>query len=87
MWGPSAGLDILFSKAQLSGEIFCNETKFTSQEFSKFGAFVQQDDILLGSSTPRELFLFACKMRTNLTHEEIESRVESLLEALHLLNC
>ena len=40
MWGPSAGIDILFSKAQLSGEIFCNETKFTSQEFSKFGAFV-----------------------------------------------
>lgn len=26
-------------------------------------------------------------MRTNLTHEEIESRVESLLEALQLINC
>jgi ABC-type multidrug transport system ATPase subunit len=82
MWGPSLGISNLFKKDDFRGEIFCNETKFTSQEFARFGAFVPQDDVLLGSSTPRELFLFACKMRTNLTHDEIESRVESLIDAL-----
>ena len=82
MWGPSLGVSNLLKRSEFQGEIFCNETKFTSQDFSRFGAFVPQDDVLLGSSTPIELFLFACKMRTNLTHEEIESRVESLISAL-----
>jgi ABC-type multidrug transport system ATPase subunit len=64
-----------------------NDKQFTSREFCKFGAFVQQDDVLLGSLTPRELFKFACKMRTPLTYLEIESRVDSLVSALKLEAC
>ena len=37
--------------------------------------------------TPRELFEFACRMRTTLTGIEIERRVESLVKALKLDEC
>ena len=71
----------------MTGNIFVNGTRYGSKEFSEFGAFVQQDDVLLGSMTPRELFVFACRMRTTLTGIEIERRVESLVKALKLDEC
>jgi ABC-type multidrug transport system ATPase subunit len=37
--------------------------------------------------TPRELFKFACRMRTNLSAIEIERRVNSLVNALKLEEC
>lgn len=37
--------------------------------------------------TPRELFYFACRMRTTLSSIEIERRVQSLVKALKLDEC
>jgi ABC-type multidrug transport system ATPase subunit len=47
-------------------------------KFSKFGAFVQQDDILLESFTCREHLRFAAMIRcaNDLNNQEIENRVD-----------
>ena len=37
--------------------------------------------------TPEELFKFACQIRTRLSSLQIESRVSSLIKALHLEAC
>jgi hypothetical protein len=44
-----------------------NVELFNRSQFSRVGAFVQQDDILPIFMTPRELFHFASRLRTNLT--------------------
>lgn len=48
---------------------------------------MQQDDTILGTSTPRELFTFACRMRTDLSESQIAMRVGSLVEKLRLQAC
>jgi ABC-type multidrug transport system ATPase subunit len=40
-----------------------------SNDFGKIGAFVQQDDILVETMTPRESFEFAAKLRTSLPED------------------
>ena len=45
-----------------------NGLPFTNDDFCEFGAYVQQDDILMATMTPKELFIFACQMRTNLSY-------------------
>ena len=42
---------------------------------------------MLGSMTPRELFTFACLMRTNLNTAQIKMRVGSLVRMLLLEDC
>ena len=37
-----------------------------NNDFGKFGAFVQQDDVMLECFTPVETLEFAVKLRTNL---------------------
>lgn len=58
-------------------------------KFSKFGAFVQQDDILLESFTCREHLKFAAMIRcgNDLNNKEIENRVDLLINRLGLKNC
>lgn len=47
-----------------------------------------QDDILLGTSTPREAFMFVANLRLpQLTHKERVDKVEGLLKELSLLEC
>lgn len=41
----------------------------------------------MATFTPRQLFRFAARMRTNLSHEEVEARVESVIERLGLEGC
>ena len=73
--------------AATTGEILCNGKPLKRHDFGKFGAFVQQDDILLETFTPVEQFRFAAKLRTNLTEEEIELKVKNLINRLGLKNC
>ena len=48
----------------LSGEITCNGQRIRGNDFSKFGAYVQQDDHLHASLSCREHLEFAARMRT-----------------------
>ena len=56
-------------------------------DFGKMGAFVQQDDILLGVMTPYELFEFAYKIRSGKEGKEVHDRVEKVLDKLGLQLC
>ena len=38
----------------------------------------EQDDVLYSYMTPKELFIFACQMRTNLNNKEIKVIVTSV---------
>lgn len=56
---------------ELEGEIRCNNRTVNRDDFGKIGAFVQQDDVLIETMTPRESFIFAAKLRTNFSQAEI----------------
>ena len=49
----------------MSGSIFVNKRQVKKADFGKFGAFVQQDDILISTMTPREALTFAYKMTSS----------------------
>ncbi len=56
-------------------------------DFGKFGAYVQQDDILVQTQTVKETLTFAAQMRTSLNPEQIEEQVLSVMNRLRLLKC
>jgi len=70
-----------------SGSVMCNGKKLKSNDFGKFGAFVQQDDVLLETFTPTEVLRFAAKLRTNLSERQREVKVQNLIERLGLESC
>lgn len=51
--------------SNLGGEVKCNNRAIGTMDFGKFGAFIQQDDILIETMTARECFRFAARLRTN----------------------
>ena len=63
--GKTSFLNVLASRLALSpgsilsGDVKVNGRLITSASFGKIGAFVQQDDILISSMTPRECIFFA----------------------------
>ena len=96
--GPSGGgktstLNILAQRLKMSpgavfeGEVRANNRVLTPASFGKIGAYVWQQDVLVATMTPRELFVFAAKLRTNLNFAEIDDKVEDLLNRLGLVHC
>jgi ABC-type multidrug transport system ATPase subunit len=76
------------NKLQITGNIKVNSQAVDDIEFiGNLVAFVQQDDILLPTMTPREVFTFAANLRLNLSNEEKVARVEKIIEELDLSNC
>lgn len=71
----------------LTGEVRCNNRQVEGSDFGKFAAFVQQDDILVDTMTPRECFVFAARLRTSLSPEGINIKVNELLRRLGLNRC
>ena len=51
------------------------------------GAYVQQDDILIETMTPRECFFFAARMTSDLSPEKASINVENMLERLSIKAC
>ena len=82
-----AGRMVLSKGSTFSGDIRVNGRKVKREDFGKFGAFVQQDDILISTMTPRECLLFAAKMTSNLNHDEALDRVEKMLTRLSIKGC
>ena len=89
--GKTSFLNVLGQRLGLSpgctlkGETRVNDKKLHNNDFGKFGAFVQQDDILLETFTPEESFRFAAKLRTNLNAYEIEEKIDDIVKRLSLL--
>eukprot|EP00352_Strombidinopsis_acuminata_P003274 CAMPEP_0176380366 /NCGR_PEP_ID=MMETSP0126-20121128/31069_1 /TAXON_ID=141414 ORGANISM="Strombidinopsis acuminatum, Strain SPMC142" /NCGR_SAMPLE_ID=MMETSP0126 /ASSEMBLY_ACC=CAM_ASM_000229 /LENGTH=322 /DNA_ID=CAMNT_0017743637 /DNA_START=388 /DNA_END=1356 /DNA_ORIENTATION=+ len=72
---------------RLEGSVSANGQVLPPRCFGNFGAFVMQDDILIETMTPRESFKFAAKLRTNMTDEEIDFKVEQIIARLNLGAC
>ena len=70
-----------------SGMVNCNNRTLEQGDFGKIGAYIQQDDILISTMTPREAFKFAARLRTSLEDETIERKINELLKRLRLTNC
>ncbi len=83
--GKTSLLNILASRltltpgSVLNGDVRVNNRIINTASFGKIGAFVQQDDILISSMTPRECLRFAAELRTTLTGEELDERVEEMI--------
>lgn len=75
------------AQLDINSTIRANNQCYTADDFCRFGAYVQQDDILYSYHTPEELFTFACHMRTKLGPKEVKARVQSLLQLLNLQSC
>ena len=54
-----AGRLVLSKGSEFTGELKANNAKIVSNDFGKFGAFVQQDDVLIETMTAEECFRFA----------------------------
>ena len=80
-------LAIESSRQSLSGTVQCNNKAVSKQNFGEFGAFVEQDDILLSTMTPRESFRFAARLRTNYSPPEIEDKIAKTVQELGLEQC
>ena len=76
------------SGMETSGSIKANNRELlTYNDFSKVGAFVPQDDILMGVETPEELLTFGTRLKTQYDADAIKLRVETLLARLGLEGC
>lgn len=71
----------------MTGEVRVNDRVISTSDFGKFGAFVQQDDVLFETFSPEESLRFACKLRTSLEGPEIDEKVEEIIFRLSLNKC
>ena len=71
----------------MTGAVKCNNKILNTDDFGKFAAFVQQDDVLLQTFTPRESLRFAARLRTSLKNDQIERKIDILLKKLGLKGC
>lgn len=73
--------------SRMTGEVRCNDRVLQANDFGKFGAFVQQDDVLLETFTPAESFRFAARLRTSLSGQRIEDKIDEIVRRLGLGGC
>lgn len=59
----------------------------TKEQFGLISAYVQQDDVLVETMTPRECLVFACRMTTRKTEPEVKKKVDALIDELGLKAC
>ena len=91
--GKSSFLNIIGARLGLSrgctktGSVRVNNREVRPQDFGKFGAFVQQDDILLDAFTVEETLRFAAKLKTSLSTQMREEKVNDVIDRLGLSHC
>ena len=91
--GKTSLLNVLAQRNMLSdgsywhGDVKVNNRRILKGEFGNTSAFVQQDDILEMTMTARELFRFACQIRIGLNGNEMDERVDSVINRLSLQSC
>ena len=73
------------SNSRLVGERLLNDcVPLDSNSFSRFGAYVMQDDTLFEYFTVREALEFAAKLKLIVGPEEIRRRIEDIINELGL---
>eukprot|EP00002_Diphylleia_rotans_P039834 TRINITY_DN9333_c0_g1_i3.p1 TRINITY_DN9333_c0_g1~~TRINITY_DN9333_c0_g1_i3.p1 ORF type:complete len:607 (-),score=120.22 TRINITY_DN9333_c0_g1_i3:83-1903(-) len=73
----------------LTGRVMVNGNQVNTALMQRISAFVEQLDVLFGTSTPREALLFASKLRLDpsLSEDVLNRKVDSLIEELGLYKC
>ena len=75
----------LDKRCRLTGEMSLNDAvPLDRRAFSKFGAYVMQDDTLFEYFTVREAILFAAKLKLTVSEQEKEERVAQIIDELGL---
>eukprot|EP00347_Sterkiella_histriomuscorum_P003988 403362177 len=72
---------------RIKGSIKLNQEQLTHKQFMRVGSFIEQDDVIFETNTPKEVFRYAARFRTDLSDSEIEERVEILIHRLGLHDC
>lgn len=80
--GKTSLLNILSNRlstttnAKIDGIVTANGIEINKLNFSSFSGYVTQEDVLMGTLTPRESIRFAAYMKVGLKGVELESKVE-----------
>ena len=92
--GKTTLLNLLSQRAKfkstlcsMAGHVMINGQVLEPQQYSKVGAYVQQDDSLVEVMTPREIFDFACPIRVGLSAQDTEKQVTQMVERMGLEEC
>ena len=70
-----------------SGKLFINSKEIDKDSLSKLSSYVMQDDLMFEIFTPRETLAFAAKLRYSISNEEIDNKINTLIEDLKLTKC
>lgn len=85
--GKTSLLNILAQRVKASeGEITVNGQN-VEKSFRGLSAFVQQDDVLMGNLTVREVMRYAALLRLDLPLKEKMARIDQILDELGLTKC
>ncbi|CDW87920.1 abc transporter family protein [Stylonychia lemnae] len=71
----------------IEGSVKLNNVELQHSTFMKYGSFIEQDDVLFESNTPRQTFKYGARFRTSLSDSEIEDRVDIMIHRLGLQEC
>ncbi|GAV60187.1 ABC_tran domain-containing protein/ABC2_membrane domain-containing protein/PDR_CDR domain-containing protein [Cephalotus follicularis] len=83
--GKSSLLEILAGKlTPQSGSVFVNQSPINKAEFKKTSGYVTQRDTLFPLLTVEETLMFSGRLRLRLPQDQLNSRVESLIQELGL---
>ena len=83
--GKTTLLNCLWGKIKYYGQVLLNKSlEITDDNFGKFGAYVTQDDVLFPSLTCLETFVFACRLKLNLSNKEAHEKAQKLIKELGL---
>lgn len=72
-----------------SGDLFINRENMQARnlKITNYSSYVMQDDVLFDILTPKETFMFVCKLKETDPEPVLEKKVEKLLEDLQLKKC
>lgn len=71
------------------GELFINRENMQARglKITNYSSYVMQDDVLFDILTPKETFMFVCKLKETDAQPILEKKVQKLLEDLQLKKC
>lgn len=74
---------------KITGKLFINGRKLNADMLTKSSAYVQQEDLFIGTFTVREQLMFQANLRMDrgLTLKERVARVEEVMQELSLTKC
>ncbi|KAK3882731.1 hypothetical protein Pcinc_012936 [Petrolisthes cinctipes] len=76
-------------KLRINGDLFVNGRRVNPDELTSRSAYVQQDDLFIGTLTVREQLVFQAMLRMDrhLSHEQRMNRVDEVISELGLARC